>query len=370
MPSSNKNDTQLPSLGPASTSSAFSLMEPMLRPGPQASMELRFGDCSLKLERTESTVRVFLEGASPALPRPRDLEDYLALLAVHEDLRQIAVIDADARRIVTLLDHGAAVDRMYRGGDGGQGIWSGVQLVDKLSNQRIAPISFDLVRSVEFDKITGEIDVELPVGEAPKLLAQIEPWIVEHDFDAAERASHAKDEKRPAVARLGLRARIFRALKTRVKSALIGPPPAAPSEKAGDKAAIRSPAREEAAKPSMIRVSDRPLLTNSESKRFLNAALLVEEARVRLVERDDPHYVYALRNFEGFPISLALRAPVFRGAPPTTFEATIDMQTRPGGADMVRLVLPPMKDIEEAALRGLRQHIAARTGATVIFGEV
>lgn len=369
MASLNKNDNPMPTLGSDSASSAFSLMEPMLRPGPQASMELRFGDCSLKLERTESAVRVLLEGGSPALPRPRELEDYLALLAMHDDLRQIAVIDANARRIVTLLDHGAAVDRMYRGGDGSQGIWSGVQLVDKLSNQRIAPISFDLVRSIEFDKITREVDVALPIGEAPKLLAQIEPWIVEHDFSATDPASHEKEEKWPAVAPLSLRARLLRALRTRVKSALIGPQPIIPSQNA-DKVAVRNPAPEVAAKPSMVRVSDRPLLTASGSKRFLNAALLVEEARVRLVEQDDPHYVYALRNFEGFPISLALRAPVFRGAPPTTFEATIHAETRPGGRDMVRLVLPPMKDLEESALRGLRQHIAARTGATVIFGEV
>ena len=182
MASLNKNDNPMPTLGSDSASSAFSLIEPMLRPGPQASMELRFGDCSLKLERTESAVRVLLEGGSPALPRPRELEDYLALLAMHDDLRQIAVIDANARRIVTLLDHGAAVDRMYRGGDGSQGIWSGVQLVDKLSNQRIAPISFDLVRSIEFDKITREVDVALPIGEAPKLLA-----LPPHEFALGQR---------------------------------------------------------------------------------------------------------------------------------------------------------------------------------------
>lgn len=368
MPNSNKNDNRMPVSGPDSVSSAFSLMESMLRPGPQANMEVRFGDCSLKLERTESAVRVLLEGASPALPRPRALEDYLALLALHKSLRQIAVIDADARRVVTLLDHGAVVDRMYRAGDGSQGIWSSVQLVDRLSNQRIAPISFDLVPSAELGKIAREADLELPLGEAPKLLAQIGRWIVEHTDDDAKSAPDVPEEKPPA-ARLGLRARLFRAFRASVKSAVIG---AQPAEADGDADTVvaRAPPPETAAGPSIVRISDRRLLTAPESKRFLRAALLVEEARLRFIDQDDPHYVYALRNFEGFPISLALSMPVFEGAPPTTFEAMIDVQRRSDGVDMMRLVLPPMKDLEAAALLGLRQLIATRTGATVIFGEI
>lgn len=368
MTTSNKDNTRMPASGAASISSAFSLMEPMLRPGPQASMEVRFGDCSLKLERTESAVRVLLEGASPALPRPRDLDDYLALLASHKDLQQIAVIDPDARRIVTVLDYGAAIARMYPSSNGSSGAWSAVQLVDKLSNQRIAPISFDLVTSAELKRISREANVELPLGEAPKLLAQIEPWAVEHTLDDVPPPQDDSEAKSPAHPK-GLRARLVRTLKATVKSALIGNEPTASPDEA-DKDAAHATATVEAVKSSIVRVSQRPLLTLSESKRFLGAALLVEEARVRLIDEDDPHYAYALKNFEGFPISIALSIPMFLGAPPTTFEATIDAQARPDGTTLVRLVLPPMKDLEEAALLSLRRRIAARTGATVIFGQI
>jgi hypothetical protein len=346
------------------TPSAFTLLEPMLRPGAPASLEVRFGDCSLKLERSESNVRVLLEGATPSLPRPRGLDDYLALLASHEGLRQIAVIDADAKKIITLLDHGAVVDRMYRPADGGPGLWSSVQLVDRLSNQRMAPIMFDLARSSAFERIVQDSDLLLPLGEAPQLVSLIESWI--HHLPEPVNIAGSAEERKPELA-TGIRARLSRLIR-RVYKSTVGArsqPKPAPEQAEPDKPNERS-----FEAPPIVRTSDRTLLTEGDLKRFMRAALLVEEARVRSIGPDDPHYVYPLQNFRGFPVSVLLMIPVFEGAPPTAFEATLEAEPQPGGAYRVRLVLPAMKDIEASALEGLRSLIASRTGATVIYGEI
>jgi hypothetical protein len=364
MPTSGKNKSDmLPSAADMSPS-AFTLLEPMLRPGAPASLEVRFGDCSLKLERSESDVRVVLEGATPALPRPRSLEDYLALLASHEGLRQIAVIDPDARKIITLLDHGAVVDRMYRHGEGGQGLWSGVQLVDRLSNQRMAPIVFDLVPSAALARILQDSDVLLPLSEAPLLVSLIDPWIQLPPKPA--KASGSDERKKPEPA-TGIRARLSRAVKSVLNRAA---GPGARSGPAPETGAEDDPARAQAAALPIVRMSGAHLLTAADLKRFVRAALLVEEARARSIAADDPHYAYPLRNFSGFPVSVAISVPVFEGAPPTLFEATLEAEPQPGGADKLRLRLPAVKELETAALEGLRALIAARTGATVIYGEI
>jgi hypothetical protein len=364
MPTSGKKKGNMLPSAPDMMPSAFTMLEPMLRPGAPASLEVSFGDCSLKLERSESNVRVLLEGATPTLPRPRGLVDYLALLAYHKGLRQIAVIDAGAKRIITLLDHGAVVDRMYRSDEGGPGIWSGVQLVDRLSNQRMAPILFDLAQSSDLARILQDTEVLLPLGEAPKLIALLEPWIQQPL--ARERAS-GEDEKKKPEASHGIRAWLVRAVRSAARRLPgVGSPPAPAPE------LTKSTGPDEGQVPMlpMVRTSERPLLTAGDLKRFVRAALLVEEAHVRSISADDPRYVYALQNFAGFPVSIPLLMPIFEDAPLTAFEATLEAESQPGGTDSVRLVLPALKDLEASSLEGLRALIAERTGAMVIYGEI
>lgn len=366
MATSNKSGNRTQSGDAPLASSALSMIEPMLRPGTPATMELSIGNCSMTLERAESGVRVSVRGSLPIIPQPRSFDDYVALLAAHSDLRPIVVIDTDTRKIVTVLDHGVAISRIY-GGEQLQGVQSVVQLIDTLSNQRLPHLSFHLTTSANLQKLVSASEAELSPHDFDGFLDDLEDSIDLPLTDGEPSSPEARMTERYPAPRTGLRQRLLRTLRRQKATAPAVSDAAASLDGADDNVRRADLDTEQ----SVIRISERSFTSFGDGKRLIRSVILSDKAAKDNADLSNPIYAYALRNSNDFPASFALRLPVFEGTPPITFELSIDAARNPATrATFLNLRLPPTKVLEAAALHNMRENLSVQTDATVIFGRI